>query len=72
MADLKSLLGDKYTEGMTIEDLMALEIEEPKIDMSKFVSKEVFDKTASEAANYKKQARATMSEAEQKAAEKVS
>jgi hypothetical protein len=69
MADLKTLLGDKYTEGMTIEDLMALEIEEPKIDMSKFVSKEVFDKTASEAANYKKQARATMSEAEQKAAE---
>ena len=67
MADLKTLLGDKYTEGMSIEDLMALEIEEPKVDMSKFVSKEVFDKTASEAANYKKQARATMSEAEQKA-----
>ena len=67
MADLKTLLGDKYTEGMSIDDLMALEIEEPKVDMSKFVSKEVFDKTASEAANYKKQARATMSEAEQKA-----
>jgi hypothetical protein len=67
MADLKTLLGDKYTEGMTIEDLMAIEIEEPKIDMSKFVSKETFDKTASEAAKYKKEARATMSEAEQKA-----
>ena len=67
MADLKTLLGDKYTEGMSIDDLMALEIEEPKVDMSKFVSKEVFDRTASEAANYKKQARATMSEAEQKA-----
>jgi hypothetical protein len=67
MADLKTLLGDKYTEGMTIEDLMALEIEEPKIDMSKFVSKETFDKTASEAASYKKQMRANMSEAEQKA-----
>ena len=67
MADLKTLLGDKYTEGMSIEDLMALEIEEPKVDMSKFVSKEVFDKTASEAAKYKKEARATMSEAEQKA-----
>ena len=67
MADLKTLLGDKYTEGMSIEDLMAIEIEEPKVDMSKYVSKEIFDKTASEAANYKKQARATMSEAEQKA-----
>ena len=67
MADLKTLLGDKYTEGMTIDDLMALEIEEPKIDMSKFVSKELFDKTASEVASYKKQARATMTEAEQKA-----
>ena len=67
MADLKTLLGDKYTEGMSIEDLMALEIEEPKVDMSKFVSKELFDKTASEVASYKKQARATMTEAEQKA-----
>jgi hypothetical protein len=67
MADLKTLLGDKYTEGMTIEDLMSIEIEEPKIDMSKFVSKETFDKAASEAANYKKQMRANMTEAEQKA-----
>ena len=68
MANLKELLGDKYKEGMTIEELMSLDVEEPKVDMSKFVSKEVFDKAASEAANYKKQARATMSEAEQKAA----
>ena len=27
MADLKSLLGDKYKEGMTIEDIMSLEVE---------------------------------------------
>lgn len=67
MADLKTLLGDKYTEGMTIDELMALEVEEPQIDMSKFVSKETFDKTASEVAKYKKEARAAMSEAEQKA-----
>ena len=67
MTDLKTLLGDKYTEGMTIEDLMALEIEEPKVDMSKFVSKELYDKAASDTANYKKQLRANMSEAEQKA-----
>ncbi len=68
MADLKSLLGDKYTEGMTIEDILALEVEEPQIDMSKFVSKELYDKAASDTANYKKQLRANMSEAEQKAA----
>ena len=67
MADLKTLLGDKYKEGMTIEELMALEVEEPHIDTSKFVSKELFDKAASETANYKKQLRASMSEAEQKA-----
>ena len=69
MVDIKSLLGDKYKEGMTIEELMALEIEEPKIDTSKYVSKELFDKAASETANYKKQLRANMSEAEQKAAD---
>ena len=68
MADLKSLLGDKYKEGMTIEEIMALEVEEPQIDMSKFVSKELYDKAASDTANYKKQLRANMSEAEQKAA----
>ena len=68
MADLKSLLGDKYTEGMTIEDILSLEVEEPQIDMSKFVSKELYDKAASDTANYKKQLRANMSEAEQKAA----
>jgi hypothetical protein len=68
MADLKSLLGDKYKEGMTIEEIMALEVEEPQVDMSKFVSKELYDKAASDTANYKKQLRANMSEAEQKAA----
>lgn len=67
MADLKALLGDKYKEGMTIEELMALEIEEPKIDTSKYVSKELYDKAASDTANYKKQLRASMSESEQKA-----
>ena len=67
MADLKSLLGDKYTDGMTIEEILALDVEEPQIDMSKFVSKVLYDKAASDTANYKKQLRATMSEAEQKA-----
>ena len=68
MADLKSLLGDKYTEGMTVEDILALDVEEPQIDMSKFVSKELYDKAASDTANYKKQLRANMTEAELKAA----
>lgn len=67
MVDIKSLLGDKYKEGMTIEELMALEVEEPHIDTSKYVSKELYDKAASDTANYKKQLRASMSEAEQKA-----
>jgi hypothetical protein len=52
---------------MTVEELMALDVEEPQIDMSKFVSKELYDKAASDTANFKKQLRATMSEAEQKA-----
>ena len=69
MADLKSLLGDKYKDGMTIEDVLALEVEEPKADTSAYDNlKKRFDEVASEAAGYKKQLRANMSEAEQKAA----
>ena len=67
MADLKSLLGDKYKEGMTIEELMALEVE---TDNSAYDNlKKRLDEVASEAAGYKKQLRANMSEAEKKAAE---
>ena len=70
MADLKSLLGDKYKEGMTIEEIMALEIDEPKTDSTAYDNlKKRLDEVASEAANYKKQLRANMSEAEAKAAE---
>ena len=70
MADLKSLLGDKYKEGMTIEELMALELEAPKADTSAYDNlKKRLDEVASEAANYKKQLRANMSEAEKKAIE---
>lgn len=69
MANLKSLLGDKYTEGMTIEDILTLDVEEPKADTSAYDNlKKRFDEVASEAANYKKQLRANMSEAEAKAA----
>ena len=69
MADLKTLLGDKYKEGMTIEELMELEVETPKADKTAYENlKKRFDEVASEAAAYKKQIRATMSDAEQKAA----
>ena len=69
MADLKSLLGDKYTDGMTIEDVLKLEVDEPKADTSAYDNlKKRFDEVASEAANYKKQLRASMSEADAKAA----
>jgi hypothetical protein len=69
MADLKTLLGDKYQEGMTIEEIMALEVEEPKADKVAYESlKKRFDEVASEAAGYKKQLRAHMTEAEQQAA----
>lgn len=71
MANLKEILGEGYKEGMTIEDLMALDIELPKPDMSGLISKTRFDEVASEAANYKKQLRASMSEAEAKAAEEA-
>ena len=71
MADLKSLLGDKYKEGMTVDEIMALDIAAPSMDMTDFISKKRFDEVASEAANYKKQLRASMSEAEAKAAEKA-
>ena len=69
MADLKSLLGDKYTDGMTIEDILALEVEEPKADTSAYDNlKKRLDEVMSEAAGYKKQLRSNMTEAEQKAA----
>ena len=54
-------------EEMTLEEkLKALEGYEP--DMSGFVSKAVFDKTASEAANYKKQLRDKQTDEEQRLA----
>ena len=67
MADLKSLLGDKYKEGMSIEELMALEVETDNAAYDNL--KKRLDEVASEAAGYKKQLRANMSEAEKKAAE---
>ncbi len=60
----------KNYENMTTEEkLAALEAYEP--DMSGFVSKETFDKKASEAADLGKQLRAKMSEEEAKAAKEA-
>lgn len=68
MADLKTLLGDKYKEGMTLDEILGVEIEAPKADTTAYDNlKKRFDEVASEAANYKKQLRANMTEAEQKA-----
>lgn len=66
MAGLKTLLGDKYKEGMTIEELLDMDV-----DMSNYVSKDTYNKVSSEAADYKKQLRASKSEAELKALEEA-
>lgn len=72
MADLKSLLGDKYKDGMTIEEVLATEIEEPKPDTTAYDNlKKRLDEVMSEAAGYKKQLRANMTETEAKAAEEA-
>ena len=58
--DLKTLLGDDYKEGMTVEEINAALADKNFVDSStlpKSVSKEVFDKTASELAAVKKKLR---------------
>ncbi|MBS6062743.1 MAG: hypothetical protein KH972_02610 [Peptostreptococcaceae bacterium] len=68
MADLKELLGEKYKEGMTVEEIeVALkEVTLPKDNTLEYEKlKSAFDKASSEAADYKKQLRAKLSEDEQ-------
>ena len=60
---------ENYENMSTEEKLAALEAYEP--DMSGYVSKATFDKTASEAASYKKQLREKMSEGEAQAAKEA-
>jgi len=70
MADLKTLLGDAYQDGMSFEEINEALAEKEFVDkgiLEGYVSKSTFDKTASEAAEYKKKWRATQSEAEQAA-----
>lgn len=58
--DLKDLLGDAYKEGMTLEEineaLKGKKLVDPET-LPKTVTKETFDKTASELAKYKKELR---------------
>jgi hypothetical protein len=69
MADLKSILGDAYKEGMTADEITAALA---NIDLhAGFVKKDVFDKTASEAADWKKKHNALLSEEERKEAERL-
>ena len=56
--DIKELLGDAYKEGMTIEEINTALADKNFVDPStlpKSVSKELYDKTSSELAKYKKE-----------------
>lgn len=53
-----------------LKALMEFDIPE-NVDMSKFISKEAFDKTASECASWKKKFNDTLSESERKSAEEA-
>ena len=58
MADIQTLLGEEYREGMTIEEINAVLANRELVDpntLPKSVEKTVFDKTASELAKVKKE-----------------
>lgn len=58
MADIQSLLGDEYREGMTVEEINAVLANRQFVDpttLPKSVEKSIFDKTASELAKVKKE-----------------
>jgi len=64
---------DGYVETMTADEKLALiaKYETPVPDLTGFIKKESFDKTASELAEAKKQLKAKMTEDEQKEAERA-
>lgn len=69
MADLKELLGDAYKDDMTLEDINEALSEKEfigKESLSEYVPKNIADKYATEAAEYKKKWKAVASEQEQK------
>ena len=58
MADIQSLLGDEYREGMTVEEINTVLANRQFVDpetLPKSVEKHIFDKTASELAKVKKE-----------------
>ena len=58
MADIQSLLGEEYREGMTIDEINAVLANRQFVDpttLPKSVEKHIFDKTASELAKAKKE-----------------
>ena len=58
MADIQSLLGDDYREGMTVEEINSVLADRQFVDpatLPKSVEKHIFDKTASELAKVKKE-----------------
>lgn len=70
MADLQTLLGDAYKEGMTLDEINAALADRDLMDKSEmegYVPKSLLDKANTEAADYKKKWRGALSEAEQKA-----
>lgn len=74
MADIQTLLGDAYKEGMTLEEINAALADRELVDKSQYegyVPKSVLDKATSEAADYKKKWKAAASEQEQKALEEA-
>ncbi|MDO5540612.1 MAG: hypothetical protein Q4F83_11180 [Eubacteriales bacterium] len=74
MADLQSLLGESFKEGMTLDEINeALASREfmDKSELSGYVPKSMFDKASTEAADYKKKWRGALSEADQKAQDEL-
>lgn len=58
MADIQSLLGEEYREGMTIDEINAVLANRQFVDpttLPKSVEKHIFDKTASELSKVKKE-----------------
>ena len=57
MADLQTLLGDAYKEGMTLDEINAALADRELMDKSEmdgYVPKSLLDKANTEAADYKK------------------
>lgn len=72
--DLKTLLGEAYKDGMTMEEINAALKDKELIEKSvlaQYVPKDTADKYASEAATFKKQLLSKQTDAEAKAAEEA-